>query len=267
MMVNPFLEVIHRILPEPQSSLLSGILFGVKSSFSADLYEALIVTGTIHIVVLSGQNISILSKVLAETTLPLGRKKSLLVTVAGLLIYVILIGFEPTLVRAFLMGSMSLIAVYFGRLNWSLLSLFLAAGIMLLLKPEWVGDLSFQLSFLATLGIILFGPSGRPKAKNVLQELKNAVRMNLQTTLAAQLATIPLILVHFERFSLIAPFTNVLVGWTIMPTMILGFLMVFGGWLFLPLGQLIGLAVWVPLTYVIWIIQATAAIPWASLSF
>lgn len=266
-MNNPFLEVISQVLPEPQASLLAGILFGVKSNLPVDLYQALIATGTIHIVVLSGQNISILAKILAELTLPLGRKNSLLITFAGLISYVLFIGVEPTLVRAFLMGSMSLIAVYFGRLNWSVLSLVLAAGVMLLVKPEWLADISFQLSFLATLGIILFGPSILSKPKNLLEEISSVVRVNLQTTLAAQLFTIPLILFRFERFSLVSPLTNVLIGWTITPIMVLGMLVSLMGWFFLPLGQLISWLVWVPLSFVIWMIEATSKIPWSSLSF
>ena len=155
-MVNPFLEVINQSLPEPQASLLSGILFGVKYSFPQDFYQALVSTGTIHIIALSGQNISILTKIISDISSPLGRRKSVFISLFGIIAFVIFVGIEATLIRAAIMGSMSLLAVYFGRKKWSLLSLVLAGGLMLIINPAWGANISFQLSFLATLGIILF---------------------------------------------------------------------------------------------------------------
>lgn len=263
-MMNPFLDIIGQVLPEPQAGLLNGILFGYKASFSADFYQALLATGTIHIVALSGQNLSILGRILAQVTLNLGRKYSILATVGGLFIFVIFVGPQPSLIRAFIMSCMSLFAIYFGRLNWSLLSLILAAGLMLIVNPGWTGDISFQLSFLATLGIILLGPRMQINKNSLREKLKADFQVNLQTTLAAQFFTLPLILWKFERFSMIAPLTNVLIGWTITPIMILGFILSLAGWLFLPLGQILAWIVWVPLTFVAFIIELTAKIPFAA---
>ena len=123
-MTNPFIEVINQVLPEPQASLLNGILFGIKAHFPKELFEALITTGTIHIIALSGQNISILTAIVSKMTLPFGRKLSCLLTVAGVVGFVIFVGVEATTIRAAIMGSLSLLAIYFGRKNWSLLSLF-----------------------------------------------------------------------------------------------------------------------------------------------
>ncbi len=267
-MSNPFLEVINQVLPEPQASLLNGILFGVKTTLPRDLYQALIATGTIHITALSGQNISILSRIICGLTLPLGRKISIWITVFSIVFFVWFVGFEPTIVRAAIMGSLSLLAVYFGRRNWSLLSLILAAGIMLLINLEWASTISFQLSFLATLGIILFaGTEAKPGKEGVLFEIKRELSINLRTTLAAQICTVPVVFVYFHQVSLISPLTNVLIGSLIAPIMLLGLMTGFLGWLFLPLGIVSGWFVWAPLSLLLFIVDMTSRIPFAAISF
>ncbi len=267
-MFNPFVSIINQLLPEPQASLLNGILFGIKTSFPKDLYQNLITTGTIHIVALSGQNISILIRIISELTLVFGRKISLLITIFSIIGFVLFVGIEPTIVRAAIMGSLSILAVYFGRQAWSLLSLFLAAGIMLIINPGWITNSGFQLSFLATLGIILFG--GQPKTfyiSKLTGEIKREVGINLRTTLAAQIFTLPLILWKFGRISIISPLTNIIIAPLIVPIMQLGFATGILGWILLPLGQLAAWLVWVPLTFIIYIVNLTAKVPLASISF
>ena len=199
MILNPFVDIINQVLPEPQAGLLNGILFGIRANMPKNFYEALITTGTVHIVALSGQNISILAKVISEITLRCGRRISIWITFSSIIGFVLFVGFEPTLIRAAIMGSLSLLAVYFGRKDWSLLSLILAAGMMLIVNPSWIDNLSFQLSFLATLGIILLS-SGTPlkRAKNLVEEIKNDLLLNLRTTLSAQIFTVPIIFIPFR---------------------------------------------------------------------
>lgn len=266
-MINPFIDVINQILPHAQAALLSGILFGSRADFSKDLYDSLISTGTIHIVALSGQNISILTSLIAKTTLIFGRKKSILLTIAGVVSFVLFVGAEPPIVRAAIMGSLSLIATYFGRKNWGLLGLFLSAGIMLLIMPGWFFEISFQLSFLATLGIIIFAAKSLPKTNSIKTMLVSEAMLNLRISLAAQLFTLPLIFLYFKRVSLVAPLTNVLIAWTITPIMVLGFCVSLIGSIYLPLGKLIGWGVWVLLSYLLLVVELSAKLPFASIKF
>ena len=267
-MLNSFLDIINQILPEPQASLLNGILFGVKTALPKDFYQALITTSTVHITALSGQNITILSQIVSRITLPLGRKISIWTTVTTIIVFVWFVGFEPTIVRAAIMGSIALLAVYFGKRNWSLLSLILAAAIMLLVNFDWSKTISFQLSFLATLGIILFsGFEPSPKKVTLFSEIKRELKLNLRTTLSAQILTIPLIFFYFRQISLISPLTNILIASLIAPIMALGFITAICGWLFLPLGQVVGWIVWVPLTLLILMVELTAKIPFAAIKF
>ena len=256
--------VIGRMLPEPHAGFLSGILFGTRAAMSKGLVDAFVTTGTIHIVALSGQNLSIFTGVLANWLASLfSRRLSSLLIIFLLVWFLWFIGPSPSLVRAVIMGSLTLFSVIFGRRNVSLLSLLLAVGIMLLLNPSWISDLSFQLSVLATLGIILFGS---PKG------VKNAtfwsfIKDDLRITLAAQLLTTPLIFFQFHRISLIAPFTNVLIGWTMPILMGLGWTAAIMGYIWLPLGILPAWGSWVLLTYVMRVVEVTAGFPFASIAW
>ena len=252
MTVDGFTLIIGQLLPEPHAGLLAGMLFGTKASIQKDLYDALVATGTLHIAALSGMNITILTTIVAGALLRVVNRR-----IAGLLTIVIIIGFVwfvgagPSVVRAAIMGSVALLATVFGRQYWGFLTYWITIGLMLLVRPSWIADLSFQLSALATLGIILFGP----------QKEMNVVKSDLHTTLAAQVFTIPLILLTFHRISLVSPITNVLIGWVIPPVTTLGLACALAGWIFLPLAYPLAWTAWIFLEYMILIITRTADIP------
>lgn len=249
--------ILARLLPEPQAGLLAGILFGTRASLSPVLTDAFTKTGTIHLIALSGQNVSIVSALVATLLVPfVSRRIASLLTLFILALYLWFVGPSPSLVRAVIMGSLTLISVIFGKRNLSLLSLVLAVSTMLLLNPLWITDLGFQLSALATLGIILFGGTER-----------HIILSELRITLAAQLLTTPLIFFHFHRVSLIAPITNVLIGFTMPFLMGLGWFAAIAGFLWLPLGILPAWASWVLVAYVIRVVEVTASLPFASLGW
>jgi len=266
-MSNSFIFVINSLFPEPQASLLSGILFGTKESMPKYFYNALIDTGTLHMIALSGMNISILINLAGKATLFMGKKISIIITIFLITIFTLFVGASPSIVRAAIMGSFSLVAVYFGRLDWSLLSLFLAGGLMLLFRPFLVYDLSFQLSFLATLGITLFSINTKKVASRLLYRLLFPVLENLRMTLAAQIFTLPIILYKFHRISLVSPLANLLLEWVIQPVMVLGFITVILGKIWLPLGIIPSWFAWLLLSYMIFIIEILAKIPGASIKF
>lgn len=266
-MYNPFLPVVNSLLPEPQASLLNGILFGVKASMPKAFYQSLIATGTLHIIALSGINITILIALISQCTSWLGKKLSLVITIIFISSFVVFVGCQPSIVRAAIMGSFSLLSIYFGRQSLTLLTLFFAAGIMLLADFSLIGNLSFQLSFFATAGIILAGGRGdcQTGKKRLSQQFISWFKKNLRLTLSAQLFTLPIILYNFHRISLVAPLANLAIEWVIQPVMVLGFAAVILGFICLPLGTVFAWIVWVPLTYLITIIELLAKIPGASI--
>ncbi len=272
-MVNPFIPLIQSYLPEPEASLLIGMLFGKTQGFSKDFYQALIATGTIHVVALSGTNISILTGVISRISYPLGRRLSSLVSLFIIVGFILFVGPSPTIIRAGLMAGLSLTAVYFGRQSSALLSLFITALIMIFFSPEIIKDISFQLSFLATLGIITLGPKPiviKPSTsflKNITSELKISFITNFKITLAAQVATLPIIIFSFGRVSLISPITNLMIGWAVTPIMILGLAVCLSGIFVFQLGQIIAWFVYIFLHYFVRVVELTSKIPFANLIF
>jgi competence protein ComEC len=311
--------VINQTLSEPHAGLLSGILFGTKATLLSDFKNALITTGTLHIVALSGMNISILTALVNDTLLRcIKRPIANIVSIALIIGFIWLVGPSPSIIRAAIMGFLTLLAINMGRQIWPQLSWILAVSTMLLLNPLWIGDVSFQLSALATLGIILFGRKSDSNSEcaarifpsdvlanspiglntssdhtSYAQQLSSSgwqllraldgslysrvtrgfmlffsfIYDDLRITLAAQVFTIPLLLFQFHRISLVAPLTNILMGWLIAPITVIGFAQVIGGLVWLPLGQAIGWVSWVLLTFVIEAIKLTAKLPFASISF
>jgi len=270
MNLSNVVEIINSNLSEPQASLLSGMLFGVKNEIPKDFYDALIVTGVLHVVSLSGMNISIITRVLFEwTSIVLGKLAGTILTILGIIAFVLFVGPSPTIVRASIMGLITIAGVYFGRKTFPLLSLFLAALTMFLIDKNIVSNLSFQLSFLSTLGIILFA---REKLKNKAREnifgfIKKALFSDLRVTLSAQLFTLPVIFYNFKRISLISPLANIFTGWLVPPITYLGFFAIFISLISKTLAFFAFLIVWVPLTAFICLVNLFAQVPLASINF
>lgn len=280
-------QSVKQLYPEPQASLLSGILVGTKASMPKDFYHSLQKTGTLHIIALSGTNITMLISFFDLLFKPLGKRKSSLFSIFAIIIFILFVGPSASVVRAGIMGSLNLIAILFGRRNLPLLSLVITALIMVILSPQIIIDIGFQLSFLATLGIMLFAGSSKttssfpkypkfPKFPNFLKPFFAFLKSELRLTLSAQAFTLPVILFNFHSLSLIAPLTNMLVGWTIPYLMAGGFLIVFfsllvprslgeGG--ISPISQIFSWPLLPFLNWFIWIIKTTGAVHFASVNF
>ncbi len=292
-------SIVVRSIPEPHAGLLLGILFGTKATLSKSFSESLIQTGTIHIVALSGMNISMLISFVQLVCIRLMKRPIANMLSIGIIIgFIAVVGMSASIVRAAIMGCISLLAVNLGRKNIPIYTLILAVSCMLLLNPLWLADLSFQLSVLATLGIILFAKSDQiissvtmsqhPELSQkqiiemqsehhehgatagmirIIRSVYRLIADDLRVTLAAQVFTVPLILFTFHRISLIAPLTNILIGWIIAPIMVTGLIMITVGFVWLPLAQITGAVVWALLSIMIWLVEWTARIPFASITF
>jgi competence protein ComEC len=151
------LDNIYRMFPDPESSLLAGILLGVDTGLTNELQQAFKDTGTAHIIAISGFNISIIAGLFfAFFSRFLGPRRGTIVAVLGIAFYTILVGAEAAVVRAALMGSLALFAKQIGRRQAALNTLLAVAMGMCLWNPLYVWDVGFQLSFFATLGLILY---------------------------------------------------------------------------------------------------------------
>lgn len=257
---------INKLLPEPQSSFLGGLLYGAKTSLPADLIQAFNRTGTTHIIAISGYNITILAAALAALLkgLRIPRKKTFWIVVSGILFFVIMTGASASVVRAGIMGLIVLYAKQIGRLSQIGRMIIFTAFLMLLANPRILFfDVGFQLSFTATLGLIYISPI----LENYFIKLpsKFGIKESLLSTIAAIIATTPLILYSFGRFSTVAPLVNILILPTIPYTMAVGFAAVVASIIFMPLGQVIAWITWLPLTYIIKTVEWFASFGWSSI--
>lgn len=273
--------LIARMLPEPHAGLLTGLLFGTKAQLPRALYDALVATGTIHIIALSGMNISILSRMVTlSVSRVTGVRWATAVSFVAIGWFTWFVGAGPSIVRAAVMGSIASGALLLGKSYVPIVSWAIAAGGMMSIHPAWATDISFQLSAAATLGIILYGPQGDESlATRHAQDCRDekgpvevhethagawfwqTLRDDLHTTLAAQVFTVPIILWYFHRISLIAPVANVLIGWTIAPLTVLGWVTVAAGWIWRDAGQIVAWISWVFLEYLIRTVQIVSTIP------
>jgi len=206
------LDGLNSLVPEPEAALGAGILLGVRAAIAPDISDAFAVAGLTHVVAISGWNIAIVAALVAAGVRPLeagpgGRWTTALVAVAAVGGYVLLTGASPSVVRAALMAAAMLIARLGGSRAHAASALGVAALAMLLVAPAVLWDVGFQLSLLATGGLIWFGAG----IERRLHGWPAWIREPVALTLAAQLTTLPVILVNFERLSLVAPLANVLV--------------------------------------------------------
>ncbi len=252
-----FTSVINQYLPEPHASLLNGIIFGINLKTTKDFYEQLKIVGLLHIVVLSGVNITLLLTIISQLTSFFSKQISLLISILTIIFFIYFVGFEAPIVRAGFMGILSSVAYLTGRKNYPLYSLFLSLVFIAILFPNWLKTISLFLSYGATLGLIIFAP--KTKDFWIIKELK--------TSLAAQVFTAPIIFFYFKQISLISPIANVLVAPIITPLMIFGFLTAILGKINYFLGIIPAYLCYGFLTYVVFIVEILSKIPFALVKF
>ena len=151
-------RTIVRLLPDPQASLLAGILLGIESGISPEVREAFNAVGATHVIAISGSNLAILASLiqnLSRRVLKEGWAAAL--TVITVLAYAIFVGGDAAVIRAAIMATVGLVAARVGRQTYGLTSLSFAAMLMTAINPFTLWDISFQLSALATLGLIGWG--------------------------------------------------------------------------------------------------------------
>ncbi|MEK7123396.1 MAG: ComEC/Rec2 family competence protein, partial [Patescibacteria group bacterium] len=257
-----FEENLGKILSEPQASFLAGLLLGSRGNIPDDLKEKFKQTGTSHILAISGYNISVLAWFLASllAVFYLSPRLVFWLSVSAIFVFVILTGAEPSVIRAALMGSLVLLARKEGRV-YSVANAIVFAGAAMLFADPFIlrYDIGFQLSFLATLGLILI----LPRLENYFGNLPAVLGLKeaFIATMSAQVAVLPLILYNFGNLSLISVLANILILPAVPFAMFFGFFAGAASFIALPLGKFIGFFAWVLLSYEIKIVEILAAVP------
>ncbi|MEN6478954.1 MAG: DNA internalization-related competence protein ComEC/Rec2 [Anaerolineales bacterium] len=260
----------ERSLPDPEAGLLNGILLGLGHTLPDALYTGYQRTGLAHIIVISGFNLSLVVQlVLAIAGRLLHRWRALWFCLAATAFYALFVGASPPVVRAALMAAMSIIALRLGRRAHLLTSVASASLWMTAANPLLLWSASFQLSFAATLALALLEPRLADATESALGKMGARrwlplVRELLLATLAAQLATLPILIATFDQVSLIAPLANVLALPAQAGVMLLGAPVPLVGLISPTLGRAIGLPVWTLLRWTNLVVSGLARLPWAA---
>ncbi len=285
---NPFLkglyqlrEAFHRtvesLFPEPEASLLSGILLGIESGISPQVRAAFNATGTTHIIAISGFNITIIAGLfISFFGRAFGSRRGMLAAGGRILVYTLLVGADPAVVRAAVMGGLSLLALRLGRRAHGLASLGAAGVAMTGVSPPTLFDEGFQLSFAATLGMILYAQPLQHAFQAWLTrrwtmtptraaDLAGPIGEYFLFTLAAQTTTLPLTVFYFHRLSLASMLANPAILPAQPAVMLLGGLATLIGSLWLAAGQCLALIAWPFAAYTIRAVTWFSELPLANL--
>ncbi len=260
---NAFLSQIKKLIPEPHSSLLGGLVVGAKESLGKDLQEDFRKTGLIHIVVLSGYNLTIVADFMMNLFSFLPAVFSTLLGAISIILFAIMTGASATIVRASIMALLVMLARSTGRVNQMTRTLFLAGFLMLLQNPNiLVFDPSFQLSFMATFGLIVLSPRVEKYFQFVPERFN--LRESVTAVISTQIFVLPLLLYMMGDFSVVSVLVNLLVLMFIPATMLMGFLTGVIGFVSLLLATPFAYITYGLLVYELKIVDIFASLPFSS---
>lgn len=262
---NSFQAMLNRLLPEPLSTLMIGLLVGLKQQLPDSLTSAFQRTGLSHITAVSGYNVTIIIIWISFLLMLISRKVSLIGTIIATLLFIILTGASASVIRAGTLAILILISQNIGRRPYYPVLILFVAFVMLIFNPYALkNDLSFQLSFLAFIGLLILStPISQVKIMAILPE---GLRKVVAETLGAQILVLPILVYNFGIVSLIAPLANVLVLPIIPITMLLGFIAGLSGIIFYDLGKLLSDVAYLPLKYIIVVVEGLSRVSWAAVT-
>ncbi len=258
---NIFTLSLQRELGSPQSGLAAGILIGSKQLLGKELLEDFRIAGLIHLVVLSGYNVTIIADAIKNIFSGLSLFYSKLLSIIFIICFAILTGASSTTVRASVMAVIGVLAFGTSRKYEVNRALWVAAFCMVVHNPKILaGDPGFQLSFVATLGLIHISPLISKKLKFITEKFQ--LREIISTTIATQIAVFPLIIKMTGEISVVAIFANILVL-PVMPFAMLisalaGILSFLG-----PISKIFSYPAFVVLSYIIFVAEKFSELSFA----
>ncbi len=271
-------SIIDSNLPEPEAGLADALLLGYRRTVYREDLDMFARVGLSHMIAISGSHITILSAMALNFLLALGfsRRHALKIIFVFLFLYPFITGLSASAVRSALMGALAFLAIYYERISSLIRALVFAAALMLAFNPRLLrDDIGFQLSFLALLGIIYLYPLGekitrrflekrrwRTKTKNVFKNILDTINL----TIVSQIVILPIALIDFKQFSVIAPLANVLVLWTFAPLLAALIIGIIAAALIPPLGVLFLMPAYFLLRFIFLVSEILAKPAWAAVS-
>ncbi len=265
---NKVKQGIEKIMPFPEVSILQAITLGYKQALSDETKETLNITGIRHIVAISGMHIVILSWIVMYLLIAIGlwRTQAFYFAVALMILFIIMVGAPASAVRAGIMAGILLLGEKIGRLRNSGRIAVFAGSIMLAFNPLLLRyDVGFQLSFLAVLGIIYIKPIFDKWIEKWQKKQEISSTLHIITmTLAAQIATLPILIYNFGRISFISPLANVLIVPLLPFIMSLGLAFNIGTIIWPFLGKILVWPLYIGLAYITHLTNFLSQIPFAA---
>ncbi len=260
-------QIINQTIPSPQAALANGLIFGGDDRLSKELQLQFSRTGMTHVVAVSGYNVSIIITAIMGIVIFCGayRKMAVVIAIIGVVGFVFLIGFPSSAVRAAIMGIIVLVAATFGRVSYAYSGICFAAALMLIHNPMLLRyDIGFQLSFLATIGIV----ATHSFFEGTILMRKDAFGLVeiIMLTVSAQIFVLPIIAYYFHTFSTLSIIANVLILPIVPFTMLLIVLLIIFSYFFMPAAIICGWGAYFLLTYEIWVINYFSRISWSSVN-
>lgn len=270
--------LIAHSLPEPAAGLLGGILLGDESGIAPEVRDAFNAAGAAHVIAISGFNMALLSGVVMGllTRFGIRRWRAAFIGIGVIVSYTLLVGASAAVVRAAMMSSLLVIGAIIKRKTYVPASLALVALLLSLQNPTVIWDISFQLSFFATLGLALYAAPLSRRFDALLARLfpRRTARMvgdflaePLIVSLAAQITTLPLIVLYFGRLSPVALLVNLLIIPVQGHLLIVGLLAVLVAFAIPAAAQVLFWLDLLPLTWTLGVVRLVGGLPFADAEF
>lgn len=260
---DSFMKNIEKIISPPRSDLANGLILGARGGFDEETREEFINTGTIHIVALSGYNVTIVAEgVMKLLGLVLSQALSVFFGIFVIFLFIIMTGASSTAVRAGIMATILLFARLTGRTYDAGRALVIAGLLMIAYDPRTITDISFQLSFLATGGILFITPKVFVWLKYIPIRFK--IRELVATTISATISVLPILLFTTGIFSIVSIPANILILPVIPFAMLFSFLTGILGFVSTTLSLPFGYISHLLLSYIMSVIHIFSSLPFAS---
>jgi competence protein ComEC len=271
---NSMSQTLAQVLPEPQASLAQGITLGIRSNIPASVSDNFSHTGTAHLLAISGLHLSVLAGILVSVGIRLfGKRHYRYVWLAMSIIwlYALITGMHPPVVRAAIMASLFLIAELLGCQRAAITALVVAAAVMVGFSPQILWTASFQMSFMAMVGLIFVAPLFQSLGRRIIRartseegravSVASIISDAANVSLGAIIGVGPLVAYYFGIISFVGPPATFL-ALPALPAIIISSALAGGlGFIALPAAQFFGWLAWLPLSYLLLVVNAFAAVP------
>lgn len=262
---HTFLRGLDTTLPEPEAGLAGGITVGDKRSVGPELSLAFTRDSLVHMIVLSGYNITVVLNAVGKLLSFAPRIFGLLGAIASVLFFILMSGGASSAVRASLMALIAVYARMSGRIFLAERALGASAFVMVAVDPWTLSfDPSFQLSALATLGLILFTEQVAARSEWITERF--GMREILSSTIATQLTVLPFLLYQSGNLSLVALPANLLALFPVPLAMLFSLVAGLAGVFLGSIGSIIAIPAYILLSYIIGIARLFAALPFAAVT-